>query len=515
MSRVTIIRRDECRVVAVGPVYVSEGGGASGSAGEIFITDVAPTSSGLVSNKTYVNNSPELANCISDTNNVRVSFGCEGGADKYSPSVTINGINATVTESSTKRWFTGYADVVLVNGPNKLTAISDAGGTDTADIEVLGPGPKVLSVAFGSYPGSQTELKQGDQIQVTVTTELEAVSVLVDGLNVPVVGGSATTTLVVSSGSGLVPVTAQARNSFGTYGDQFLSAPLVLNQTYPTFGTLSVSYPASKGAFDDGDSGSVSCTVSNFDTVIYTSPDVMIDAPNAYSATKSITNFQTGYINGALNYTITANRAANNATSIKSCSIKIVTIAPTAFITTSPAGRMSSSPAGVSYSVRIYPTQALASAPTLSASIGTWSGSWTLAGSYWQRSLVVKDSDPRGSGLFSGLSMVGLTNIPGSTLTSGSAYTVGGFSSRSVTFPAFSRVAPIGVSVADQTKLSANISGAPLTRYSDNAMHSSGFYPANADGSYNANGTYMGLSDSVFAGSNTTGTLQATIQEAA
>ena len=511
MTNVTLVNETEFHVVAVGPVQV---GGGGGGIGEIFVLDVTPTTTGLVGNKTYVDG-VELDACLSDTNNVRVWVGCEGGTDKYKPSVTINGIAATLTESSTKRWFTGYADIVAPNGVSEVLVVSDAGGTDTATIEVLGPGPAVLSVTFGPYPGTQTELKAGDSIQVIVNTDLEATGVLIDGLDTPVLGGVAMRTLAIGSGNGPTPVVVRARNSFGTYGASFESDPLNLNQTYPTFGTLTVTYPGGKQALDAGDSGSVSCTVTNADTMTYSSPDVTIDSPNVYAVSKAITNHQTGYINGALNYTITANRAANNATATKTGSIKIATIPATASITTSPAGRMVSSPAGTSYSVRVTPSQALASAPSLTSSVGTWSGSWTLVGAYWQRALVIKDTDARGVGTFSGLTITSLTNIAGSTITSGAAYIVGGFSSRTVTFPAFSRVAPIGATVADVTKLSASISGTSLTRYTDNAQHSSGFYPANADGSYNATGTYMGLSDSLFAGSNTTGTLQATIQETA
>jgi len=110
----------------------------------------------------------------------------------------------------------------------------------------------------------------------------------------------------------------------------------------------------------------------------------------------------------------------------------------------------------------------------------------------------------------------GLSGIAGFEITAGSTYEVGGFILRTVTFPAFSRVAPIGAMVADASKTTAQlVGGAVLTRYSDNNVRTTGYYIANEDGTYNPTGGYLGLSDSAFVGSNTSGTLQATIQEIA
>lgn len=516
-----ITRDNEHTVVVSVGEQGPPGGGGGGGGGEIFILDVSPHAGGIVNGKTYVNDTPELLTCTSDTTTVNVLVGCEGGTDKYMPTVEVNGQPVTLTESTTKRWFTGFATVTLTAGQtNTLTAVSDAGTTDSCEVEVVGAGPEILSITFGAYPGAQTELKAGDTIQITLTTDPVATSITVlgqgatTGTTFTAYAGVATGTITISNASGAQVVTAKARNAFGTFGNEYASSALQLNQTYPSFSTPTVTYPASQTAINDGETATVNCSISAADTVTYSSASLTITNPNTYEINKTVTNAVTGYVN-SVNYTITATRAANNATSSTTASVRIATVAPSASLSQVPTGRMVSSPAGTDYEIRITPNQVVGSAPSLTASHGSWQGSWTNMGSYWKRSLRINDAVARGSGSFTALSILGPSGIQGTVISSGSAYTVGGFSSRTVTFPAFSRVAPLGVAVADATKMTATLGATTLTRYTDNAVHSNGFYPANSDGTYNATGTYIGLSDSVFAGSNTTGTLQVTTQEAA
>ncbi len=160
--------------------------------------------------------------------------------------------------------------------------------------------------------------------------------------------------------------------------------------------------------------------------------------------------------------------------------------------------------------------QELSALPQLNASLGAWQGGWTLSGSVWRRTLRITDDVPRGTGVFSGLLVTGLTGLDGATITSGSLYTVGGMTARTITFPAFSRVAPLGAPVALAAKTSAQISGgAVLTRYDDAGVRSNGYYIANAAGAHDPNGAYLGLSDAAFAGANTTGGLTAEFSEVA
>lgn len=505
----------------IGPPGPPGSGGGVGGGGEIFITDVTPTSTGIVASKTFAD--AELIGATSDTTNVRVFVGVEGGPNKYKPSVTINGVTAVITETSTKRWFTGWADVVLTAGQsNTITAVSDAGTDDTVNVTVLGAGPAIHSITFGNYPGTQTELKSGDQISFTVTTDPEAVSVTVlsggagTSAQLSVSGGTATGTLTIGSGSGTQTIQAQAKNSFGTPGASFTSPALTLNQTAPTIGAFTVTYPSGQQAINVGDTATVTSNVLNYDSITYASGTGHLNIPNTttYAASKVVDSAFVGY-ESSNNYTITARRSANNTTTTASTLVRIASVAPVASV--SIAGnpsRLPSSPTGLDYEVRITPSQLVSAAPTLVASHGTWQGSWVNAGSYWKRNLRITDVTLRGAASFSALTLTGPSGIPGSSISSGSAYFIGGFSQRTVTFPAFSRVAPLNVPVVDETKTSAILSSA-LTRYSDNLVHNAGYYIANVDGTYNPNGTYIGISDTAFAGANTTGTMTMSVQEVA
>ncbi len=334
-------------------------------------------------------------------------------------------------------------------------------------------------------------------------------------LILPVVAGVASGTLTMSGATGTPTFSVVAKNAFGTAGAAFTSGTVSMDQVAPTFGSFTVTYPSSHTALDVGESATVNCVVSNATTVSYAGTGLSVTAPSTYGATKTVTHSLTGYT--TTTYTITASRAANGASASASTTLQIATVAPTAAISITPTGRLTSSPAGTDYVVRITPNQALLSAPSLDASLGTWQGGgWASVSGYWTRTLRIDDGVARGAGTFSNMALTGPSAIAGTTITAGAAYTVGGFSSRTVTFAAFSRVAALGVNVATPAKMSAAIVGGnTLSLQGDNAVVENGFYPAASDGSYSATGAYVGLSDSAFAGSNTSGTLQVTVAEVA
>ena len=498
----------------------------SGSSSGIFILDVTPTSTGVVGNKIHPVTIPVnkvVSSCDSDTANIRVSIGVDGGAVSYSPTCLVNGVAAILTESASTRWFTGYADITIGPGSNNISASADTGALTYLTVNLAGAGPEVTDVTFGAYPGGQTALKAGDSISFTLTTELTATEVSLSATGAsnvtrtfPVTSGTASGTLVVGSASGAQGMTFKARNSLGTYGNNYTSPMLQLDQVIPTFGTLSVAYPASKGALTTGDSATVTCTVSNYSSVSYSATGMTVTDPTVYASAKTAALSSTGYVDSGTNYTITANKASNGSSATKTGLVMIATTAPTAAITWSPTGRMVGSATGVDYTVTITATQNLNVAPSMNASAGTWLTSWSGSNKVWTRSLRIYDSTTKGAANFNTLSLTNKALIPGSTITSGSTYTVGGFTSRTLTFPAFSRVVAIGTYVLDQTKTTCQIVGGnTLTRYTDNTVRANGYYIANSDGSYNATGNYLGLSDSAFAGANTSGTLQATLVEVA
>jgi hypothetical protein len=370
-------------------------------------------------------------------------------------------------------------------------------------------------------PNGQTALKQNDLIQVNITTEPDATDVVVrvGGLNKTVqnwtvTNGVASGMITVSALSGNHPVTVFAKNNLGTPGADFVSATRPMDQTVPVITLNVIVYSSGRLAARTGETVNVDATVTDFSSITYLSSVATVPNTTTYAKVKTLTITSTSYSYGN-SYTIVASKASNGTSTAFNTVIKVAAVAPTASIAINgnPA-RLVSSPVGIDYEVRVTPNQTLKQAPTLNASIGSWQGTWSYTGGYWKRNLRIADADARGTGVFSGLDMINEADINGSTITSGSTYVVGGWTTRIITFPKFSRVAPLGVSISTPSKLSCQIVGGNvLTLYGDNIVRQNGFYPANADATYNPTGAFIGLSDSAFAGANTTGTLTASVQE--
>lgn len=493
--------------------------------GGIFVTGVLPVV-GIVGGREYVAGTAPpntvLTRAVSDGDEVDVVVLVEGPSSFYSPSVTIAGVQAVVTQTATTRVFTATARITLAPGENVVLAEMAGGGSTTVLIERAAAGPSVLGVSFGPYPGTQTQLKAGDVMQVTVTTDPEAASVTIAAggansaaITLPVVGGVAIGSVTIGNASGAQALYVTARNSLGTAGDGFTSDDLALDQTHPAIAAIAAGYQPGQGGFGAGQAGTFTAAASGFDAIAYTSGAFAIDAPTAYAPTKAVQLVGAGYAGNGTNITITATRANNGATTVRTGLLKYATTPASAAITIegSPT-RLVSSPAGQDYVVLLQPTQELLTPPALNASLGQWQGAWALSSGAWHRTLRITDATPRGAGLFSGMALTGLSGIVGTAITSGSAYTVGGMAPRTVTFPAFSRVAPLGGTVALVDNTAAQITGgAVLTRYDDTTVRSNGYYIANAAGAYNPVGAYLALSDAVFAGANTTGDLTAEFSE--
>lgn len=516
--------------------------------GGLFFINTSPTSTGIVGSKQYVAGTVPanrvILDSVTDTDNVTVTVFAEGGTAFYSPTVTITtdppqvggDITAILTEDpSDKRAYTGTANIVVpVN--TTVYAVSSTNATASMTIQRASAGPSIdtLTITGIVSPGvGQTEVRSGQQITVAgrVMNTATYAEIIVGGaagsLAVLTVGAvdsggtgwkTITGTVTVGNGSGAQVVTARGRNSLGTFGANFNSTnTITLNQTFPTIGARTISYPGGQSGLKAAESATVTSTVSNFDTITYSGTNLTVTNPTTYSASKTVTRSGGTYSFGTNNYTISATKTSNNATTTASSAITIADTAPTAAITiTGNPTRLVSSPAGTNYTVTITANQQLLNAPSLVASSGTWLGSWTGSGTTWTRVLQINDTHPKGAQTFSSLTATGLAGVVGSTITSGAAYTVGGFSTRTITFPAFARYAPIGTSVVDFTKTSASYTGSTvLTRYADTGVYFQGFTIVNSAGVYDPTGDHLFISDEAFANSNTSGTLQLDIVEVA
>lgn len=516
--------------------------------GGVFFTNIAPTSTGIVGSKQYVPNTVPankvITDGITDTANVRISLVAEGGSAFYSPTITITTVpvlpgtpmQVPLTEDTyDKRMFAGQVDLTGVTADTIVTASSSTNAVAVCTVKRAAAGPTVSAATFGGYPGTQTEAKSGDVITITGVVANSAMYV-----EVATGGASAATTslttigatdsagagfrtfsgsMTVSSGTGVQTAVVRARNTLGTFGADFTTSnSITLNQTAPTIGARTIAYPAGQTALKGNESATVTATITNFDTVVYsTGATLTVDASTTYAAAKTITRASGTYAT-ANNYTITATKASNGAVTTATAAVVIADAAATAAISiTGTPSRLISSAAGQNYVVNVTPSQVLASAPDLTAPSGTWSGSWTLTGNIWSRTLVIADTDVKGAQTFGPIVLTGKAGVVGSSITAGATYTVGGFAQRTLTVPAFAQIVAIGTNVTTVAKVTARYAGSGdnLVLQASTANVANGFTIVDADGTYNPTGAYLFITDATYAGANTSGTLQVEIGEAA
>lgn len=495
--------------------------------GALFASNITPTSGGLVSIKEYLEgtipSNSIIAEATTDTDNVRIYALVEGNSAAYTPTVTIDGIDVDISNYSKidtdSRSYVVYQDIVVTE--SRVVELESSTGQEAeVYINRAAAGPAITAITFGSYPGSQTELKAGDTIQVIVTTEESATSVTfysfgaVNSKTLSVSGGIATGTLTVSNNTGTLSAKAYATNGFGTDGNDFTSADtLELNQTKPSISNISISYPISQSAIKDAETVNATSTVTDFSSINYTnSNDLSItESTSSYDASKTVSRVSGSYVVSGTNYTVTAYRAANGSSATKSALIKIVNVPATASISIdgSPS-RLRSRVGGKNYTVRVNANQQIQSYNSLDTDKGTF-GSFSSN----RKVLTIEDSTARGTGTFSNLSVTGLSGIEGTVITSGENYEVGGFELREIQYPAGSTHEPIGTYIADANKIVVKLKDTVdyFTYRTNTDNFGDGFTITNSDGTFNSTGNYLYLTSQSLTGSNSSGLLIAEIEE--
>lgn len=514
---------------------------SAAAAAPIFITGVTPTSSGNVGSEQYVANTVPanivVTDCVSDTANVRVAFLAESGASFYSIGVTYNSSPVTsISEHPTdKRTFVGYVDVVM-SASGTITLVSSTGATASVNVVLSVGGPAVQSLNLGANPGAQTELKSGDTITISGVIDNTAVSAQVVNSGVAASGSIAlgatdsggagfktfTGTVTVANRTGTFGVTITGTNSIGTVGNQFTSsATKVLNQTFPTVPAPTFTYPGGQEAVKSGQTVTATSSITNADSVSYAFTQGTVAGPAVLATNKTLTCTNNVYQIGTNNYTITATKSSNGAVTVVNSSVACAGVAEqiSINITGSPV-RLRSDVAGADYVVNLTSNQTVHSTqvPTLVAPVGTWQGSWVLAGNTWSRTLRIIDGATAGTTAFTSLSLFNKALVETTVITAGASYTVGGFVLRTITFNAFAQHMPIGATVVTNSKVHAQYAGtgSDLTYRADTGNAQTSFTLTNSAGVFQSTGaTDLFISDAAFAGSNTSGTLQLTIEELA
>ena len=478
----------------------------AGSQGFVAITDITPTSPGdNVGSKVKTDDNNVLQSCTSSTTAITVSVLAVTGST-FKPVVDINGTAATLTRNTLTDVWQGTAAITLTGAsPYTVTATHSDGATDTATVTIEAA-PVVSSVLFSnaySQGAGQTEHAAGQTLDLTITspTLFDAVEVIyTNGLTattaiaVTEIADTLTHTLEVtvadqgSYGTGaplILPAKARIRNLNGTWSNVFSSSDfggtngthiLALNNTRPVVTAGVITYPASQFALKGTEQATVAATYTNVDSVLWTSASQLTVNDPTVMGNVVVNRLAGGYNIDTTNLTATAQRVANATTSTTNVVVWIADTNPV-ITKTLPTARLRSGVVAQNHVITLGSDQRLISIAMGAGTItgdaaGTFSGSWATAnnGLTNTRTLVVADSDPKGTATFTGLSAINLAGKEVTTVTTDLDYVLGGFVTRTVTFPLWDggaiRIVDIGTDVVDTSKLVAfNVTRNRATTY--------------------------------------------------
>jgi len=410
------------------------------------------------------------------------------------PLVNVGGVDAQLTRATGGGHFEGTVAVTIAGTGPIVATVKDPDGNDgsgdTCDITVELP-PNITALSFtGGYPGApQTELKQGDAFGVTVTADkaFDQVEVIdFEACESQIIPVASSTSAVVSATIAdrgdtavLRPARVRVRDSVtgawsatrdtNALGGSVDGTDVVnCNNLHPTVNVGSVSYPATQQALKGSESATVANTASDFDSIAYDDPtagELSIANPSTFEASKSVTRVGGTYNVGTPNFRITANRAANDATTVDTGVVNIAAVAATVTVI-EPAARLRSGgndgTAPQDHEITIASDQELLNAPSLDPDLGGSRGTFQGAGfvggpATWTRDLRVTDSDEKGTFTWANLVATNLAGIVTTAISGDTSYTLGGFVARNLTFAAFATQVAMNVEVVDFSKLQAGI----------------------------------------------------------
>ncbi len=464
------------------------GGGPSvDNDGVIFIENLTPDVGNI--DCTFAENSTRVTTAVvsPDVTTITVHVFAYTGHVQVRPAVNVNGVPTTWSTLPQKdpTAYDGTVDISGFSLPLTITAVHQDGN----DYEITvypDSAPQITTLVFtGGYPGAQTELKAVDTFDINIQTDIPFVAVEVENS-----GACAAMSFAVAATSNhtfssdiadrgtttqALPARVRVQKVTGTWsswvytnfgGGTVDGVNLVnLNNRYPFVQAMnqsSITYPATQQAVKDSETVTVQATCSDFDTIAYVAPGAQLSIPSAttYAASKAgVQRIAGGYNITAPNYQITANRAANDATSTETVVVYIAHDFAQIQMT-EPAGRLrtggNDGTSAQNHTLTLTADQRLISTPTIAnppAGGGTWQGAGFTGGPLvWTRALQCHDNDTVGTYSYGTLLATNLANRITVTYTGDSNYTVGGFVSRTVTLAAFANETALNAAVADYSK---------------------------------------------------------------
>ena len=447
----------------------------------IFVTNITPATTDSVVNIVY-NNFPNDSSVDSiSTDDTEVYVTVEWDREtKYQETPTINDV--PITSFSSKTGGT-YVTTVLVD-ISTVNQIICRLNQSTYIVEIQRDELPVIELArfTGGYPGQQTELKENDtfDFEIQADSEFDRIEFSNYGaykpqtFNITAVNTIINNVIIANRGNTTIDVGAQVRirKPSGVWSEWYLTEDhgavdgehlVKLNNRHPQIIIQGVNYPTGQQALKNTEEATVDHTVNYYDTIVYntTNSELTISDPEIFQNPKTVARQGGTYNINTNNFLITANRAANDATSTGSTVVKIAHAACTINVYT-PANRLRSGgndgTNAQNHTITIQANQQLLQAPTLIAPEGTWQGGgFTGSGSTWTRSLQIHDNMTKGTYSWGTMLAVNLAGVETTTIEAGyTQYEIGGFVSRIIELEAFDNEAQMNVAAVDYSKVNMN-----------------------------------------------------------
>jgi hypothetical protein len=242
-----------------------------------------------------------------------------------------------------------------------------------------------------------------------------------------------------SSRDGDQPLSIIAKNNFNTLSDKFTSPSTfpLNNGIIPNISVLDTIYPSNQQAIKSGENLIINNSGSNFDSILYSSPNnqILISNSGTYETGKIATYFSGDYNIGAeKNLLITCTKFSNGVV-IESENTVNIANQPLTLSINDLSDKLISSPSGVNYSFNLISSQVMNEIPSLNtdpnqinSSILTQNTSGTATGSN-SYTIKISDSDTKGIFAWSGEAR-NLAGIITNSISNNPYYNLSGFSER-------------------------------------------------------------------------------------
>jgi hypothetical protein len=494
-------------------------GGTSGGGG-IFVMGVSPNVTGESASSSKSNSDGEdITEIIVTNKSLKFSLLALTGSKNLKPAIyytlgtdtTQHEITSTSLVKQTDRpvyLVTNYA--IDVTGHSYITFIHEDGATKRLDITTDSL-PIISAVFSGGYPTftedgtvySQTELAFNNKVQLTINSDkpiwkinvyaegglASAQYAFTDNLYSKTINVYSNYTGTIAQNLGAVVTVTTSEGSKSTsakyytfdHGSTNGINYMRFNNLTPTFGQTAVGYNSGYSAINTTNNTTAIATIPitnetslgsyliNYST--NSNNPLLIPNPTEYASSKQVSTSWAGYDILTSNYTLYIRKLSNGTTASTSINVGIASIAPTITITTLET-RLISSAAGYNHTITASSDQQLNS---LSLSPGSGGGNWLSSSSFsssnkktWTNTLVVIDAMTKTSYNWTGLVATNIAGLQTNVIYSGSQYTLGGFTERTVTMAGSARTVSVpGIAVTqsgyDAGKCIISWKGTPIS----------------------------------------------------